>query len=136
MVNISTAPHKPYQFKNRAILQGMAPIFFPGQNLPVTFDHHRRGLQAKLAEIIRHPDSGGDLHRFAVTENLHLLRLIFRAQQEPDYLVCLVVGGNPDPGRHKSLSRPGSAELIADKIDTGVQPPGSNRIVLAITGEP
>src|SRR3989338_4400908 len=67
MVNISTAPHKPYQFKHRAILQFTTFIFFPGKNLPVTLNHHRKGIQAKLVEIIRHQNPGGDLPRFAVT---------------------------------------------------------------------
>src|SRR3989339_839183 len=74
MVNISTAPHKPYQFKDRAVLQCMALVFFPAQNHAVTFDHHRRGLQTKLTEIIRHPGAWCDFQCLAVTDNLHLLK--------------------------------------------------------------
>src|SRR3989339_59731 len=116
MVNISTAPHKPYQFKDRAILQCMAPIFFLGQNLPVTLNHHRKGIKAKLVEIISHPSAGWHLPCFAVAENLHLPNLMFFAQEESNHLVRLVVGGNSYSRRHEPLSRRCSAQLIANKI--------------------
>ncbi|OGR00600.1 MAG: hypothetical protein A2505_01545 [Deltaproteobacteria bacterium RIFOXYD12_FULL_55_16] len=60
----------------------MAAIFFPGQNLPVTFDHQRKSIQAKLTKIISYHDPGVNFLCFAVTKNLHLFSLIVHTRQE------------------------------------------------------
>jgi len=76
MVSISTAPHKPDQFHNRAFLQLMAPKFFPGQYAAITLYHHRHRIKGKLTQKVGHRPAWLQIPRFTVADDFHSCRLI------------------------------------------------------------
>ena len=103
----------------------------------VMFDHDLQAIEPHLVKqflntgIIRHCTG------FAVKSDFHdLFSLAYGVltQQQAQYSIGLMVGGNADPGSHQACPRGRCRCAITAEIEVACHAPGHNSVGRAVTG--